>query len=40
MSHPVIVEIRRGCELLAADEALMGLFAAVDALVRVERARG
>lgn len=40
MSHPMIVEIRRGCELLTADEALMGFFAAVDALMRVERARG
>lgn len=40
MSHPMIIEIRRGCELLTADEALMGFFAAVDALMRVERARG
>lgn len=40
MSHPMIVEIRRGCELLTADEALMRFFAAVDALMRVQRARG
>lgn len=40
MSHPMIVEIWRGCELLTADQALMGFFAAVDALMSVQWTRG
>jgi len=40
MSHPMIVEIRRGCELLTADKTLMRFFTTVDALMRVQRARG
>lgn len=40
MSHPMIVEIRRSCELLTADKTLMRFFTTMDAFMRVQRARG
>lgn len=39
VSHPVVVEVGRGGESLAANGALVGLLAAVDPPVGVERAR-
>lgn len=38
MRHPVVVEVRGGSESLAADLALMGLFAAVNPSMGVEGA--
>lgn len=40
MGHPMIIKIRRSCELLSTDKALMRFFAAMDTLMRVQWARG
>lgn len=39
MSHPVVVKVGRGGEAFAANGTLVGLLAAVDPPVRVERTR-
>ncbi len=39
VSHPVVVKVGRGGEAFAADGTLVGLLAAVDPPVRVERTR-